>query len=124
MPESVLSARRSPPSQEEDDGDDESKTRKHASLAARISMHGRLDSASHCLAVSLSLLLLLLVASFLVSRSRPVICGPAYDSIARTTLFESGLERLASDFGSLGVPWCKSFKSACSFSRSQEIKVV
>ncbi|XP_010924570.3 uncharacterized protein [Elaeis guineensis] len=108
MQESMLSARRSPPSQEEDDGDDESKIRKHAFLAARISMHARLASASHCLAVSLSLLLLLLVASFFLSRSRPVICVPAYDSIARTTLFEASLEGLASDFGSLGVPWCRS----------------
>ncbi|KAG1346665.1 UDP-glucose 4-epimerase [Cocos nucifera] len=108
MQESVLSARRSPPFPEEEDGDDESKTRKQASFAARISKHARLVSGSHCLVVSLSLLLLLVVACFLFSRSRPVICVSGYDSIARNALFGANLEGLATDFGSLGVPWCRS----------------
>ncbi|XP_010917582.1 uncharacterized protein [Elaeis guineensis] len=108
MQESVLSARRSPPCPEEEDGDDESKIRKHASFASRISKNARLGSGSHCLVVSLSLLLLLVVACFLFSRSRPVICVSAHDSIARNALFGANLEGLATDFGSLGVPWCRS----------------
>lgn len=121
MQESVLSARRAPPCPEEEDGDDESKTRKHASFAARISKHARFGSSSYCLVVSLSVLLLLVVACFLFSRSRPVICVPPYDSIARNALFGANLEGLASDFGSLGVPWCKPFKSSLSVFLSAEM---
>lgn len=125
MQESVLSARRPSPCPEEEDVDDESKTRKHASFAARISKHARLGSGSgsHCLVVSLSLLLLLLVACFLFSRSRPVICVSAHDSIARNALFGANLEGLATDFGSLGVPWCKPFKSVLSVFLSVEMRV-
>ncbi|MQM04139.1 hypothetical protein Taro_036931 [Colocasia esculenta] len=105
MQESVLSSRRSPPNPEEEDGDDESKTRKHGSLADRLSKH--LGASNRAVALIVSLLLLLLLLGSLLSRSRSFVCVSPYETLPRMALFGS-MEGLASDFGSLGVPWCKS----------------
>ncbi|WOL14569.1 hypothetical protein Cni_G23349 [Canna indica] len=113
MHESVLSSRRSPPYSEEDgdeggagDFHDESKTRKYASFAGRVPMHARAALSGPSAAVSIFLLLLFTVAYFIFCRSRPVCVSP-YDPSARTVLFAATLDGLASDFGSLGVPWCR-----------------
>ncbi|XP_072963208.1 uncharacterized protein [Typha angustifolia] len=116
MQESVLSSRRSAPSPEEDEDDeeevvgDESKTRKHACLTSQIfAKYTRLvASSSRFLAVAFSVLVLLSVLAFFFFRSSPVVCVSPYDSLSRNALFTRNLEGLASDFGSLGVPWCRS----------------
>ncbi|MQM02902.1 hypothetical protein Taro_035670 [Colocasia esculenta] len=104
MLERVLSARRSPRGPEED-GDDESKTRKHASLAARAAKcaagGGTAAFLTQCLAISLLLLL-----GSLFYRFGSLACEPQYESRPRLALFED-TDGQASDFGSLGVPWCK-----------------
>ncbi|CAL9071713.1 unnamed protein product [Musa textilis] len=116
--ERALSSRRSPPHPADDEGDggpfdDESKTKKHASLAARIVSLIRLSrsSSGHCPAAHVIIVILLVLATvavLLFSRRRPVVCVSPYDSAARNALFGADLVGLASDFGSLGVPWCRS----------------
>ncbi|CAL9778183.1 unnamed protein product [Musa acuminata subsp. burmannicoides] len=109
MQESVLSSRRSPPDPEEvEENGDESKTRKNTTpFATRVSKHASAALSGQCAAVLIFLLILLATAaSFLISR--PVVCVSPYDSLARTALFGATLDGLASDFGSLGVPWCRS----------------
>ena len=116
--ERALSSRRSPPHPADDEGDggpfdDESKTKKHASLAGRIVSLIRLSrsSSGHCPAAHVIIVIVLLVlataAGLLFSRGRPVVCVSPYDSAARNALIGADLAGLASDFGSLGVPWCK-----------------
>lgn len=112
MQESVLSSRRSPPDPEEvEENGDESKTRKNTTpFATRVSKHASAALSGQCAAVLIFLLILLATAaSFLISR--PVVCVSPYDSLARTALFGATLDGLASDFGSLGVPWCKPSRS-------------
>ncbi|CAL9080853.1 unnamed protein product [Musa acuminata var. zebrina] len=117
--ERALSSRRSPPHPADDEGDggpfdDESKTKKHASLAGRIVSLIRLSrsSSGHCPAAHVIIVIVLLVlataAGLLFSRGRPVVCVSPYDSAARNVLIGADLAGLASDFGSLGVPWCRS----------------
>ncbi|RRT71292.1 hypothetical protein BHM03_00041153 [Ensete ventricosum] len=116
--ERALSSRRSPPHPADDEGDgspfdDESKTKKHASLAARIVSLIRLSrsSSGHCPAAHVIIvILLLLLATFsvlLLSPRRSVLCVSPYDAATRNALVGADLVGLASDFGSLGVPWCK-----------------
>ncbi|XP_072969111.1 uncharacterized protein [Typha angustifolia] len=110
MQESMLSSRRSPTNPEEEAMvDDESKIRKHAFFFARIASHPRFASSPNCLAASSSaLILLILVTSLFLFRSRPIACVSPYDSLYRASFLVGRLEGLASDFGSLGVPWCRS----------------
>ncbi|KAK8453591.1 hypothetical protein SEVIR_5G311000v4 [Setaria viridis] len=86
------------------DDDDESKTRK-AHPAFVSSAYTRLHS-SHRAVASLLLLLTVAVAAFLAGRARPSIeCAtPRLD--ARFLALPDAAA--ASDFGSLGVPWCRS----------------
>ncbi|KAG6492156.1 hypothetical protein ZIOFF_047106 [Zingiber officinale] len=112
MQETMLSSRRSPTHPEEDgqeggDGsfDDESKTRKSASFGARAFVHARSALSGQCATVSIFLFFLVSVASLLFSRSRHVLCVSPYDPSTRALLFGAALDGLASDFGSLGVPW-------------------
>ncbi|KAJ6850907.1 uncharacterized protein M6B38_262195 [Iris pallida] len=107
MQESTLSVRRPPPNPDESAGDDESKTKKGSSFNC-LSMHAAARSASGGAAVLLLLLVAVLLVSFLlVSRSRSASCSSPFDSLgSRMSLF--GGAYLASDFGSLGVPWCRS----------------
>ncbi|KAK8608439.1 hypothetical protein V6N13_023863 [Hibiscus sabdariffa] len=83
--------------------DDESKTKKpHVYLSATnyISRFGLVKSPCLCL------LFIVLALFSLVLNSRSFICVSSYDPISRVSLF--GLDGVDSDFGSLGVPWCRS----------------
>nr|CAD1823635.1 unnamed protein product [Ananas comosus var. bracteatus] len=96
-------------------GGDKSKTRKPPSLVARISAYARVPVTTAAAGRGLLLLLLLLAGAgagaalvVLLVRSRPVACVPLYDPLARAALFSGSRDALASDFGILGVPWCRS----------------
>ncbi|KAG6535392.1 uncharacterized protein LOC122016591 [Zingiber officinale] len=112
MQESMLSSRRSPPfpgEEGQEGGDDESKTRKNASFGARVFVSARSALSGQCAAISIFLFLLFVsVASFVLSRSFSAVCVSPYDPSTRALLFRATLDGLASDFGSLGVPWCRS----------------
>ncbi|KAL6966089.1 hypothetical protein U1Q18_044109 [Sarracenia purpurea var. burkii] len=108
MLERVHSARR--PAQFSGEGDDdnddgdESKTRKHVSLAIRATNYlTRIGHFWPCVVLWLVLLFL----SSLVIYSRNLVCvSSPYDPLSRMRFFAYG--DLESDFGSLGVPWCRS----------------
>ncbi|PAN30564.1 hypothetical protein PAHAL_5G294800 [Panicum hallii] len=86
------------------DDDDKSKTRKaHPAFAAA---YARLHY-SHRAAVALFLLLTVAVAAFLVGRARPSI-DCATPRLCARFLALPDAAAAASDFGSLGVPWCRS----------------
>ncbi|CAO2171364.1 unnamed protein product [Urochloa humidicola] len=86
------------------DDDEESKTRKaHPAFVAAA--YARLHS-SHRAVVSLLLLLTVAVAAFLAGRARPSV-GCATPRIDARFLSLPDVAA-ASDFGSLGVPWCRS----------------
>ncbi|ONK69109.1 uncharacterized protein A4U43_C05F19450 [Asparagus officinalis] len=61
-----------------------------------------------CVVVSFLLLVVLVLASVVFSRSRSDPCVSRYESLPRASFLSGDLEGLASDFGSLGVPWCRS----------------
>ena len=85
---------------------DESKTKKpHLYLLATnyISRLGLVKSP--CLCLSLCLLLSVFMLFSLMLNSRSFVCVSSYDPISRASFL--GLDGLDSDFGSLGVPWCK-----------------
>ncbi|KAL6608010.1 hypothetical protein ACP70R_041073 [Stipagrostis hirtigluma subsp. patula] len=86
------------------DDDDESKTRKaHPAFVAAA--YARLHS-SHRAAASLLLLLAVAVVAFLAGRARPAVdCAPPRLDARFLALPDAAA---ASDFGSLGVPWCRS----------------
>uniref|UniRef100_A0A804PTJ0 Uncharacterized protein n=1 Tax=Zea mays TaxID=4577 RepID=A0A804PTJ0_MAIZE len=86
------------------DGGDESKTRKaHPSFV--VSAYTRLHS-SHRTVASLLLFLTVAVAAFLAGRARPSVdCAPPRLDARFLALPDAAA---ASDFGSLGVPWCRS----------------
>ncbi|CAA6671618.1 unnamed protein product [Spirodela intermedia] len=107
MLESVLSARRSSPKAEDGDGDDESKTRKHVSLPARFAkfVSGSVRAGSVAQYIVLSVVMLFLGS--VLSRSRSFVCVGPNETLPRLAVFEN-IEGLASEFGSLGVPWCRS----------------
>ncbi|XP_068648741.1 uncharacterized protein [Aristolochia californica] len=87
---------------EGEDGDDESKTRKGISVASRITHQiARIGFAGQCLAV---FLLLLFVSLYLHTRNG--VCVSPLPSFTRMSFF--GIDGLDSEFGSLGVPWCRS----------------
>ncbi|KAI8018249.1 hypothetical protein LOK49_LG04G02715 [Camellia lanceoleosa] len=104
MLERALSARRAAQFSgegDEDDGDDESKTRKHISPLIRATNYfTRTGYLYPCLILSISLLLVY----SLIIHSRNLVC--VSDPISRFRFF--GYGELESDFGSLGVPWCRS----------------
>jgi hypothetical protein len=97
---------------------EEPKTHPPATLGARFASYTRsvvslstspASFSSHCLAISLfvAFLFSLLGLSVLLRYTRPIACISPYDPLARSVHFSRRLEGLASDFGSLGVPWCK-----------------
>lgn len=105
MLERVLSLRRAAQHSEEgDDDDDESKTRKHVSFTVRATNHlARTGYLWPCLALCL---LLLLIPS-LILHSRNFVCVSSYsDPLSRIGFLN--FDGLESDFGYLGVPWCRS----------------
>lgn len=83
----------------EDDAD-EPKERMSASFpGVRISA-----AAAAFFGVFFLLLLVLICAAR--AQPRPVVCGSPYDALTRSALLVRRLDGLATDFGSLGVPWC------------------
>lgn len=110
--ERALSARRGAQVSEEGDEDDESKTRKHISLAMRATNFLTRPYTGGYLWPFLFISLILLVILSLFIHSRDLVCVPSvssFDLNSRLRFF--GLDGLESDFGSLGVPWCKLFTS-------------
>ncbi|XP_057968559.1 uncharacterized protein LOC131158028 isoform X2 [Malania oleifera] len=105
MLERMLSARRVAQVSEEGDEDDESKTKKHISFAMRASNY---VTRTGYLGPCLVLLCLALLLSSLLLHSRNLVCVSVspYDPRSRVGFF--GFGTLESDFGSLGVPWCRS----------------
>ncbi|XAR50663.1 hypothetical protein NMG60_11005048 [Bertholletia excelsa] len=102
-----LSARRGAQVTDEGDDDndgDESKTKKHMSLALRATNYlTRVGYLWPCLV----LCLILLLVSSLIIHSRNFVCiSSASDPVTRMRFF--GYEEPETDFGSLGVPWCRS----------------
>ncbi|OAY72945.1 hypothetical protein ACMD2_23360 [Ananas comosus] len=115
MHESVLSSRRAPPEDcaaaaaAEDDAD-EPKARRSASFpGARISA-----AAAAAFFGLFFFLLLVLIFAARGAQPRPVFCGSPYDALTRSALLVRRLDGLASDFGSLGVPWYRTSYDAIS----------
>lgn len=109
MLERVLSLRRSAQINEEGEEEgDESKT-KHISLAMRATHFFTRTGTVGYLWPSLFMTLLLLSLVSLFIHSRDLVCVSSvssFDLHSRLRFF--GLDGLDSDFGSLGVPWCRS----------------
>ncbi|KAH6832450.1 DNA-directed RNA polymerase subunit beta [Perilla frutescens var. hirtella] len=114
MLERALSVRRSPHATDDvaffDDGGgdetgDESKTRKHISIAMRVTNF--LTRTGYLWPVLVIGLLIVIIVSVIIN-SRDLVCISAStsDHISRLRFF--GFDALESDFGSLGVPWCRS----------------
>ncbi|XP_051136411.1 uncharacterized protein LOC127255032 [Andrographis paniculata] len=84
---------------------DDSKTRKHISLAIRL---------TNCFIRSgyfwpiIAIALALVIISSVIVRSRDLVCisASSADHISRMRFF--GFDGLETDFGALGVPWCRS----------------
>ncbi|MBA0691121.1 hypothetical protein Goari_008768 [Gossypium aridum] len=86
---------------------DESKTKKPHLYVLASNYMSRLGLVkSPCLCLSLCLLLSVFILFSLMLNSRSFVCLSSYDPISRASFF--GLDGLDSDFGSLGVPWCRS----------------
>ncbi|XWS20250.1 hypothetical protein CRYUN_Cryun31cG0084200 [Craigia yunnanensis] len=86
---------------------DESKTKKPHLYLLVTKYISRLELVkSPCLCLSLCLLLSVFMLFSLMLNSRSFVCVSSYNSISRASFF--GLDGLDSDFGSLGVPWCRS----------------
>ncbi|KAK3027074.1 hypothetical protein RJ639_040906 [Escallonia herrerae] len=107
MLERVLSLRRGTPS--DDDGaagGDESKTRKHASFAIRATNYmARTGYLWPCLILALVLLVIFSV----IIHTRDLVCVSSVSSFdPASRLRFLGFDGLDSDFGSLGIPWCRS----------------
>ncbi|CAH1422628.1 unnamed protein product [Lactuca virosa] len=93
-----------------DEGDehqeDGSKTRKQLSIATRVTNY--LTRTGYLWPI-LFLAIVIFVIYSLFIRSRNLVCVSSissFDRLSRTRFF--GLDGLESDFGSLGVPWCRS----------------
>lgn len=92
-----------------DEGDehqeDGSKTRKQLSIATRVTNY--LTRTGYLWPILFLAIVIFVIYSFFI-RSRNLICVSSissFDRLSRTRFF--GLDGLESDFGSLGVPWCK-----------------
>ncbi|KAL9247347.1 hypothetical protein vseg_020788 [Gypsophila vaccaria] len=89
----------------EDDGGDDSKTKKHIPITTRllnfVSRNGLLWPL-----LTLAFLAVLFSSSAMFYTRTLVCAGPTSDPLSRVGLFR--FDPLDSDFGSLGVPWCRS----------------
>ncbi|KAJ9559648.1 hypothetical protein OSB04_004808 [Centaurea solstitialis] len=111
MLERMMSMRRGA-HMEDDEGDeegigDESKTKKHLSIATRITNYFT-RTGYLCPIIILTAIAIFTISSFFVT-SRDLLCVSSvssFDRLSRSRFF--GLDGLESDFGSLGVPWCRS----------------
>lgn len=117
MQENILSARATrlqPSSEDGDDGDDESKTKKttgsiirHLSNHIVMSKTGGGGATWHVVTFVAVFLLFVFGSIFLYLRYRSdLVCVNPSDPYLRLNFF--GIDGLNSDFGSLGVPWCRS----------------
>ncbi|XP_020590257.1 uncharacterized protein LOC110031416, partial [Phalaenopsis equestris] len=110
MQEGMLAVRRPARGTPESRDEEGTKTRKTAfhlgGLAARL-FNFRSENFHIGLPLVISLLLLFLFVAFLLIQdlSRPAVC---IYSDARSSLFSPGGVGLAFNFGSLGIPWCRS----------------
>ncbi|XP_019198877.1 PREDICTED: uncharacterized protein LOC109192617 [Ipomoea nil] len=109
MLERVLSSRRAGgPVNEDGDDDstgDESKTRKHTFTPMRfINYLTRTGHIWPCLLIGL---VVVVITSFIV-HTRDLVCISASSADHTSRLRFFGFDGLESDFGSLGVPWCRS----------------
>nr|VDD52387.1 unnamed protein product [Brassica oleracea] len=87
-------------------GADESKTKRpHIYLLASNFIYRIGHQWWPCLVIALLFLALLFLISF-AFRSTSFVCISRFDPVARIGFF--GLDGLESDFGALGVPWCRS----------------
>ncbi|CAH9122802.1 unnamed protein product [Cuscuta epithymum] len=109
MLDRVLSSRRAVGLMNDDgeggDGGDESKTRKHTFVPMRlINYLTRTGYIWPCLLIAL---IVVVITSFIL-RTRDLVCisASSSDRISRLQFF--GFDGLETDFGSLGVPWCRS----------------
>lgn len=105
-----MSSRRPPPGSPEGREDDGAKTRKPTSHLGRFTsrlfnFRSEDNYLGNPLAISLLLLLLIVVFLLVLVLSRPAVC---ISSVSHSSLFSSGVDGLASNFGALGVPWCRS----------------
>ncbi|XP_027169025.1 uncharacterized protein LOC113768754 [Coffea eugenioides] len=91
---------------DEESGADESKTRKHASTAA-MRLTNYLTRTGHLWPILILGLVVIVICSIFV-HTRDLVClkAASSDHISRLRFF--GFDDLESDFGSLGVPWCRS----------------
>ncbi|XP_015894599.1 uncharacterized protein LOC107428563 [Ziziphus jujuba] len=112
MLERALSSRRAASHADEAGTDDEptadeSKTKKHLPISffttRATNYFTRVGPIWPCLFV---LFFVLLLIFSLVYNSRRFVCVSPYNSVSRSGFF--GFDGLESDFGSLGVPWCRS----------------
>lgn len=110
--ERALSVRRSPHANDdagilEDGGDetgDESKTRKHISITLRVTNY--LTRTGYLWPILVVGLVIVIILSVIINSHDLVCISASYsDHISRLRFF--GFDGLESDFGSLGVPWCK-----------------
>nr|GMD35489.1 uncharacterized protein LOC109192617 [Ipomoea batatas] len=109
MLERVLSSRRAGgPVNEDGDDDstgDESKTRKHSFTPMRfINYLTRTGHIWPCLLIGL---VVVVITSFIV-HTRDLVCISASSADHTSRLRFFGFDGLETDFGSLGVPWCRS----------------
>ncbi|OVA08583.1 hypothetical protein BVC80_209g329 [Macleaya cordata] len=89
----------------EEEDEDESKTRKNISVAMRATNH--ITYKFGVIWPCLFLLFLLLLIFSLIVRSRNLVCVSSYGS-PYSRMSVVGMDGLDSDFGTLGVPWCRS----------------
>lgn len=106
--ERVLSSRRGAPASdgaEEEGSADDSKTRKQPSMTMRVTNY--LTRTGNIWPLLIIGLVIILITSFVI-HTRDLVCiSSSYsDHISRLKFF--GFDALDSDFGSLGVPWCRS----------------
>ncbi|KAH6781385.1 DNA-directed RNA polymerase subunit beta [Perilla frutescens var. hirtella] len=104
--EGTVSTRRPPHAAEDGGGGgeaaDDSKTRKHVSIATRVTNY--LTRAGYVWPILITAVAIMIISS-LVVRSRDLVPASSFDGISRLFFPLDGVE---SDFGALGVPWCRS----------------
>ncbi|GMY34319.1 hypothetical protein FCV25MIE_29561 [Fagus crenata] len=90
------------------DGDGSKKTKKHQQIRLATRAVANYFTRMGPIGLCLVFLFFAFIATLflLLFHSRPFVCVSSYDPVSRSGFF--GLDGLASDFGSLGVPWCRS----------------
>lgn len=89
-----------------DETGDESKTRKHSSIAIRLTNY-LIRSGYFWPVIAVAIVLIIVTSVFIHSRDLVCISVSSADHTSRLRFF--GFDGLETDFGALGVPWCKCF---------------